>query len=85
MMEGKKMKTSEYENLVKKIDSKLKNGSFNFQYESITQEWERNAFTGLKINNIIKWEDAVAIRREEQMIIDSNGVSHSILGDKLKL
>lgn len=79
------MKTTEYENLVRKIDSKLENGSFKFQYKSVIQEQERNAFTGLKINDIVEWKDAIAIKREEQMIIDSNGLSHSILGDELKL
>lgn len=79
------MEIAKYEALVKKIDNKLEHGSFNFRYKSTTQEQERNAFTGLKTSNSTKWENAIAIKREEQMIVDSNNIHHSIIGDEIEL
>jgi len=75
------MNTLEYENKIKEIDNKLKRGSFEFSYLDFKEE--NNVFTGKKVNEF--WKRAIAVKREEQFIIDNNGISHSILSDKIRL
>lgn len=79
------MSNSDDEKMIKIIDEKLKNGSFKFKYKDWKHEEERNVFTGLHTKYIEFWADGIAVAREEQMIIDSNGVSHSLLRNAVKL
>jgi hypothetical protein len=75
------MLANKYDKLVARIDKKLKNGStFKFYYK--TARTENNVFTGMKY--IYFWQEAIAVERNEQFIIDNKGMYHSIISAELK-